>query len=64
MLLRVVQREAVPGQRHELRCDPHLEAEETGARGPLRVIEPGTQLPIPPTPPAESASQQSGEDSM
>ena len=64
MLLRVVQGEAVPGQCHELRCDPHLEAEETGARGPGRVIEPGTQLPIPPVPPAESVSQQSGEDGV
>lgn len=48
--LRVVQRETVPGECHELGRDAHLQADEAGARGPRRVIQPRAELPVPPAP--------------
>lgn len=39
--------EAVPGQAHQLRGHPHLQADEAGARHPPLVLQPRAQLAIP-----------------
>lgn len=47
MFFRVMEGEAVPGQAHQLRGHPHLQADEAGARHPPLLLQAWAQLAVP-----------------